>query len=172
VYDVVPVRLFRISRAVPKMLGPCRNEFKPQIAIRPARTEAEITAHFFIRKEVFVQEQGIFRGSDEDEFDKQAIPLICRVDGHIAGTVRVYPVSNNTWIGGRLAVLKAFRVFGVGSLLVKAAVKTVKQRGCTKFLAHIQPQNVRFFKKLGWLPTGNTAIISGLMHHEMCANLD
>jgi len=154
------------------MLAPCRNKLGPQIVIRPARTEEEIAAHFSIRKNVFVQEQAIFRDSDEDEFDKQAIPLICRVDGHVAGTVRVYPVSGSTWVGGRLAVLKEFRAFGIGSLLVKAAVETVKEQGCTEFLAHIQPQNVRLFKKLGWLPTGNTEIVNDLMHHEMRANLN
>lgn len=154
------------------MPTPCRQNIKPQLEIHPARTQEERAAHFSIRKAVFIQEQRVFRDSDEDAFDEKAIPLICRVDGRIAGTVRVYPVSNNTWMGGRLAVLQEFRVFGVGSLLVKAAVRTVKQQGCNKFLAHIQPQNVSFFRKLGWLPTGNTAIVSGLIHHEMQANLE
>ena len=154
------------------MLETCRNKVRPEIEIRPAKTQEEIAAHFSIRKEVFVHEQGVFRSSDEDEFDKKAIPLICEVDGHIAGTVRVYPINNNTWMGGRLAVLQEFRVSRAGPLLVKAAVETVKQRGCTKFLAHIQPQNVRFFSKLGWLPTGTKAIVGGLIHHEMRANLE
>jgi len=154
------------------MLHSSLNSVKPKIEVRPASTHAEIAAHFSIRKEVFVHEQGMFAESDQDEFDAKALPLICEVDGHIAGTVRVYPLNNRIWMGGRLAVLKDFRVFRIGPLLVKAAVKTVKEQDCTKFLAHIQPQKVKFFRELGWFPTGNTVSISGLSHYEMEAKLE
>ena len=153
------------------MLEAVRNSLKPEIKVGIARTNKEIDAHFSIRRQVFVHEQGIFEESDQDEFDEKAIPIICEVDGRIAGTVRVYRLKNNTWMGGRLAVLKEFRVFRAGPLLVKEAVKIVKQQGCTKFIAHIQPQNVRFFKRLGWKPTGNEVYINGIIHQEMQADM-
>jgi hypothetical protein len=34
-----------------------------------------------------------------------------------------------------------------GALLVKEAMKRVKKKGCTRFTAHIQENNVSFFKK-------------------------
>ena len=154
------------------MLKKCQSILKPETKAKIAQTKEEIEAHFFIRKQVFVEEQRIFEGSDRDEHDEKAIPLVCEVDGHIAGTVRVYPLTNGTWVGGRLAVLKEFRVYKVGQLLVKEAVRTVKKKGCSTFLACIQPRNVQFFRKLGWMLTGKEETINGITHQVMKADLN
>ncbi len=144
---------------------------KPRLRTRLARTDEERKAHFAIRMEVFVREQGLFEETDSDEHDERAIPIVCMVDDTIAGTVRVYQLEGNTWVGGRLAVLKEFRSYLVGPHLVKKAVKIVKARGCTKFFAHIQPQNVRFFQRLGWALTGEELEVKGIAHHVMEADL-
>ena len=144
---------------------------KPKLRTRLAQTPKEREAHFAIRKEVFVKEQGLFKESDVDEHDERAIPIICTVDGVIGGTVRVYPLEGDTWVGGRLAVLKEYRTYVVGPLLVKKAMKTVRERGCETFLAYIQPQNVRFFERLRWKPTGEELSIKGVTHCVMKADL-
>lgn len=138
---------------------------------RVAGTSEEIAEHFAIRKEIFVHEQQLFLDTDIDEYDTNAIPIICTVNGSIAGTVRVYRREGDTWFGGRLAVRKEFRAYMVGPSLVRKAVKTVKEHGCTTFLAHIQPQNVRFFTKLGWSRTGEEVEIKGVVHQVMKADL-
>ena len=143
----------------------------PKLRTRLATSDAEREVHFAIRRKVFVDEQGLFKETDVDEHDERAIPIICTVDDAIAGTVRVYPREGNTWVGGRLAVLKDYRTYLVGPLLVKKAMKTVKERGCTKFLAYIQPQNVRFSERLRWTPTGEEVIIKGVTHCVMEADL-
>ena len=145
---------------------------KPKLRTRLAETPKEREAHFAIRKEVFVKEQCLFKESDVDENDARAIPLICTVDGVIGGTVRVYPLEGDTWVGGRLAVLKEYRTYVVGPLLVKKAMKTVRERGCKTFHAYIQPQNVRFFARLRWKPTGEELSIKGVPHCVMKADLD
>lgn len=139
--------------------------------IKIARTKEELEAYFLIRRRVFVGEQKLFEESDKDEFDSSAIPLIGEVNNNIVGTVRIYPLSDTTWMGGRLAVLKEFRVYSVGRRLVKEAIKIVKEQGCTEFLAYIQPQNLRFFKKLGWNPVGKEVHINGCIHQVMQADL-
>jgi putative N-acetyltransferase (TIGR04045 family) len=145
---------------------------RPRLRTRIARTDEERQAHFTIRKEIFVKEQGLFQQTDIDSHDEEAIPIICTVNGSIGGTVRVYPLGHDVWVGGRLAVLKDFRSYVVGPLLVKKAIKTVKARGCTRFLAHIQVQNVRFFERLGWSLTGEKVTINGVRHHVMEADLE
>ena len=144
---------------------------KARLRTRIVQTDQERKAHFAIRKEVFVREQGLFQETDVDSNDERAIPIICTVNGTIGGTVRVYPLGDNTWIGGRLAVLQDFRSCLVGPLLVKEAMKTVKERGCTRFLAHIQFKNVRFFERLGWSLTGEQLVINGIKHYVMEADL-
>lgn len=153
------------------MLETGRNGLKPEIKVGIARTNKEIDAHFYIREQVFVDEQRIFKESDKDKFDEKAIPLICEVNNNIVGTVRVFPLMNNTWMGGRLSILKEFRDNSVGTLLVTEAAKIVKKQGCTKFLAYIQPQNVEFFQKLGWKLTGKEVWINTIIHKLMEADL-
>ena len=154
------------------MVSKKRSLVKSKVNTRIAETPEEVEAHFTIRRKVFVNEQGLFKESDRDEFDENAVPIICEVENKIVGTVRVYPVDDRTWVGGRLAVLPEGRVYMAGPALVKEAVKTVKQKGCLEFLAYIQPQNVRFFKKLGWKPLGKAVDINGITHQIMEADLE
>jgi putative N-acetyltransferase (TIGR04045 family) len=138
-----------------------------------ARSEKERAAAFAIRNQIFVREQGIFKDSDCDEHDDASTHLVAKYDDNIVGTVRLYPTDSGVghWIGGRLAVQKAFRVYGVGALLVKEAMKRVKKRGGIVFTAHIQEKNVPFFKKLGWEPIGSVETYLDRPHQLMRADL-
>jgi hypothetical protein len=56
--------------------------------------------------------------------------------------------------------------------LVKFAVQTMKSGGeCKRFLAYVQPQNVRFFQRLGWTPIGDPEEYHGIPHQLMEADL-
>ncbi len=140
-----------------------------------ARNRLEREQAFAIRHSVFVEEQKVFSGSDRDEHDAASTHLVAEKDSRLIGTVRVFadPESGNgRWIGGRLAVHRDFRIYRVGAGLVKEAMKRVKKRGCTIFSAHIQEQNVPFFKKLGWKPAGLPETFCGRPHQLMEADLD
>ncbi len=145
-----------------------------QLICHSARTAQETARAFEIRKQVFVREQKMFKDSDKDEHDNESIHLVAKIDGKIIGTVRVFPGkhSDRHWIGSRLAVLKGYRTFHVGILLVKEAMKRVKKKGCTAFTAHIQEKNINFFSKLGWKPVGPLEDYFGRPHQIMQADLD
>lgn len=144
------------------------------IVYHSARTDDERSQAFAIRHAVFVKEQRLFIGSDEDKHDRSAILLVARKNDRIIGTVRIFPVDsqgNGHWVGGRLAVQRDFRVFRVGAGLVREAMRQVKKRGCTVFSAHIQEKNVRFFQKLGWAAVGPMEVYYGHPHQLMLADL-
>jgi putative N-acetyltransferase (TIGR04045 family) len=109
-------------------------------------------AYFRLRQEIFATEQGLFSGSDSDEHDAQATPIVAlgRVLGiatELVGVVRIYPAGGGTWYGGRLGVAREYRRVGaVGGALIYTAVSTAHAHGCTRFLATVQPQNVRYFE--------------------------
>jgi radical SAM protein (TIGR04043 family)/putative N-acetyltransferase (TIGR04045 family) len=139
----------------------------------PVRTKAEQERAFEIRKEVFVLEQKIFSNSDIDENDPKSIHLVAEWNNQVVGTVRVFPVDNNGhWIGGRLAVKKEYRNTGAGELLVHEAIQCVKSRGCTKFTARIQLENVSFFSRVGWKTIEPVKDYFGRPHQLMEADLD
>jgi putative N-acetyltransferase (TIGR04045 family) len=143
------------------------------VIIRQAIKDEEIKEVFAIRKEVFIDEQKIFQNSDIDENDKNSIYLIAEDDNIIIGTVRIYPSGNDdTWVGGRLAVRNKHRGSRAASLLSQEAVNLAKIKGCRKFVATIQEQNVNFFKRLGWKTTGGIFNYLGVPHQPMEADLN
>jgi putative N-acetyltransferase (TIGR04045 family) len=145
-----------------------------EFTFRIAETEKELEESFRLRHEVFVKEQKIFLETDIDEHDNDAIHIVAieELTGNVIGVVRCYRKEGDTWFGGRLGAAPPYRNGQVGSNLVRLAVKTVKSRGCKKFLAYIQPQNVKFFERLGWKTVGEPIIYQGLPHQLMEADLN
>jgi putative N-acetyltransferase (TIGR04045 family) len=133
----------------------------------------ELAEQFRIRHVVFVDEQGIFAGSDRDEHDDGAstIHVLGLVDGAAAGTVRLYPTGGTLWRGDRLAVLPEFRHAGLGAPLVRFAVATAARLGGSRMYAQIQLANTRFFRALGWYPVGEPADYVGVVHQQMAIEL-
>ena len=143
-------------------------------------TEAERCAHFKIRHQVFVIEQGLFGGArgghdtDARDGDPATIHVIGRADETICGTVRLYPLgpgAGGRWKGDRLAVLAGYRHLGLGAPLVRFAVSSAARLGGREMEAFIQPANVAFFRWLGWRPTGNLVDYAGILHQRMLIDL-
>jgi len=144
------------------------------LACRAVATPEELAAHFRIRHQVFVVEQGLFGGSsgwdrDVHDDDPETVHVVGLSDGVPCGTVRLYPVPGvpGRWKGDRLAVLDGHRHSGLGAPLVRFAVATAGDRGGREMEAYIQPANVRFFEWLGWRPTGGLVTYAGIPHQRM-----
>jgi putative N-acetyltransferase (TIGR04045 family) len=138
---------------------------------RVARSESDRRAHWAIRQAVFVEEQLVFDGSDQDarDADDRTVHVVGLVDGTIAGAVRLYPLDDDgqLWLGDRLAVLPQFRTSGLGRPLVRFAVSTASGLGGAQMNAHVQVSNVRFFERLGWQCEGPQESYVGLIHQPM-----
>ena len=145
------------------------------VVCRPACTAGERAEHLTIRHQVFVDEQAVFRGSDLDSRDgeESTIAVLGYSDGIAVGTVRLFPldVVEGRWQGDRLAVLSAYRTHGVGAPLVSYAVAAAGAHGGRTMVAHIQPANVVFFRRLGWTRAGEPEVYAGLPHQPMCIDL-
>jgi putative N-acetyltransferase (TIGR04045 family) len=127
-----------------------------------------------IRHQVFVVEQRLFTGSDQDvhDDDPQTRHVLGLLGDLIVGTVRLYPIDGSgQWKGDRLAVLPAYRHTRLGRPLVNFAVRTAGEAGGDVMLAHVQPQNVAFFERLGWRCVGEPAPYVGVMHQQMAIDL-
>jgi putative N-acetyltransferase (TIGR04045 family) len=143
------------------------------LVCREARTPVEVADHHAIRHRVFVEEQGIFDGSDRDDRDGLAVKLVGYLDGVAAGSVRLFEVDERRglWQGDRLAVLPAHRLSGLGAPLVWCAVAVAGARGGATMVAHIQLENVTFFARLGWAVVGEVETYVGLPHQPMAITL-
>lgn len=143
-----------------------------------AEDEKELDDYFRLRHDVFVKEQKIFSETDIDKYDTDPFHKVIHIvsvkvpDREIVGAVRCYRKEGDTWVGGRLSVAPGYRHGRVGAGLVKFAVETMKSGDCKIFLAYVQPQNVRFFIRLGWTPIGEPEMYHGFPHQLMEADLD
>jgi putative N-acetyltransferase (TIGR04045 family) len=136
--------------------------------------DEERALHLAIRHAVFVEEQGLFNGSDRDEHDRD--PATLHVLGYwgteAAGAVRLYPLAEpGRWKGDRLAVLPPFRRHGIGAPLVRFAVGTASRLGGLVMVAQVQPANVPFFERLGWYRVGDPSPYVGRLHQRMAIGL-
>jgi putative N-acetyltransferase (TIGR04045 family) len=141
-------------------------------------TEAwELRGYARLRRETFCVEQGLFQLGDHDEHDVIATPIIAVSDAavcfdEVVGCVRIFPCDEaGVWYGSRLSVAPEWR--GVGSLvtgLIRAAVRTAHARGCKRFLATVQRQNVPLFRRLHWRDLEEMEV-RGRVHMLMQADL-
>jgi putative N-acetyltransferase (TIGR04045 family) len=131
-----------------------------------AETEEELEKAYSVRHEIFVKEQGLFAGSDRDEFDSRAIHIIALLYGEVIGTVRIYEREENVWFGSRLAVLKPFRG-RVGKVLIEKAKELVKKKKAKRFMAYIQLPNIPFFRRHRWKSVGDIIDYHGTPHQLM-----
>ena len=151
--------------------APIRSRRSCRIAAEPD----ELTVHHRIRHQVFVEEQGLFDGSDVDSWDAAAgaVHVLGLWDGQPVGAVRLFPLDPSTdlWQGDRLAVLPPYRVRNLGIPLVRFAVATAAARGGREMVAHIQPANVAFFERIGWRTYGEIETYVGVPHQPMAIDL-
>jgi putative N-acetyltransferase, MSMEG_0567 N-terminal domain family len=148
----------------------------PGYYIRAASKRFEAEGAAALRHRVFVEEQGIFASHDRDSIDLIATHLVAlstyaHEADQVVGTVRVHEEAPRLWWGSRLAVDRGFRAVGrLGTELIRLAVCMANARGCDRFLAHVQMQNVPLFCRLHWQPLEEVTF-HGTPHMRMQADL-
>lgn len=139
-----------------------------------ATSPQEIQAYFALRRSIFVEEQGVFATHDLDEYDSISYPIVAvhAETLEVVGIVRIYEPEPGLWYGGRLGVHPDYRRVGqIGKGLIHKAVTTANTWGCHRFLATVQLQNVRFFRRLHW-DSLQEITICDRPHHLMEAELN
>ncbi|MGK7909818.1 MAG: MSMEG_0567/Sll0786 family nitrogen starvation N-acetyltransferase [Synechococcus sp.] len=149
----------------------------PNYQYELAKSPQHLQGYFSLRKSIFCEEQGLFPHSDIDRIDDTAFPIVAIERDWVAGdrvlgVVRIYEAKLRLWYGGRLGVHALYRSRGrVGKGLIHKAVTTANAWGCDRFLATVQLQNVRFFRRLHWNSLEEITLF-GQRHHLMEADLN
>lgn len=120
-----------------------------------------------IRTKVFVEEQGF--QNEFDEIDGYAVHFVAfSEDDFPIGVCRVFGDNElNSFILGRLAVLKEYRGNGCGAELVREALRYVKKEGGKRLTLHAQCASRCFYEKLGFIGYGETEYDEGCPHIKM-----
>lgn len=118
----------------------------------------------FVRKQVFIIEQGIDPKDEWDELDKDAVHFVSFGTTAVpTGTCRL---TEDGQIG-RLAVLPAYRHQGYGEMLINRAVKVAREMGIRNVFLHAQVDVQTFYEKQDFRSDGKMFLEAGKMHIRM-----
>ncbi|WP_076478285.1 MSMEG_0567/sll0787 family protein [Williamsia sterculiae] len=157
--------------------GRRRADVTPGFLVRRVDGGSELTAYRRLRRETFVDEQGLFTGDDHDEVDDdpRAVVLVATgADDAVLGGVRLSPhgvPDIGWWTGSRLVVARGAHASGIGAALVRAACAHAQEHGVLRFEATVQRRHWAMFTRLGWTILSDCEV-AGVGHSRMRSPID
>jgi predicted GNAT family N-acyltransferase len=117
-----------------------------------------------VRERVFIEEQGVPRELEWDEWDESSEHAVaCDSKGRAIGTARLAPGGRI----GRMAVLRGRRGHGVGTALLEALLRRARERSLTEVTLHAQLHAAGFYRRFGFSARGGEFSEAGIPHVEM-----
>ncbi len=124
-----------------------------------------------LRRQVFIDEQGIAEADEIDDLDAACVHLLARIDGQDAGTARIL-IDGAIGKIGRICVVPGQRGTGLGAALVNAAMNYLRdQPSITHAKLGAQDHAIGFYARLGFAPTGPFYDDAGIPHQDMIREL-
>ncbi len=125
-------------------------------------------AHY-IRRKVFIEEQGVSEEVELDGTDEFAMHVVLYYMEKPVATGRVLKMSDakDEIVVGRVAVLKEYRGKHLGDLAVRLLIRRAFDAGFTKQVIHSQLSAKSFYEKLGFVAVGGEYEEAGIPHINM-----
>ena len=130
-------------------------------------SDRELEGAFEVRKQVFVEEQGIPEDLELDELDMEAMHMVVKDGEGIVGTARVLFLAASQAKLERMAILKPFRRRGIGKGIISFLDEEFKNRGTEQVVLHAQCSAVNFYKSCGFEESGSPFWEAGIKHVKM-----
>jgi predicted GNAT family N-acyltransferase len=137
-----------------------------ELVIKQVENEYELDRCLFIRKSVFVNEQGVPLDQEYDEWDNAntVIPHIIVYDGETpVATSRLRVVEGVAKLE-RICVMKDYRKYGVGKMLVDYMEQLAREQGLTQAKLNGQTQAASFYERLGYVQSSEVFLESNIPH--------
>ncbi len=127
----------------------------------------------FVRKKVFVEEQGFREDSEFDETDHTAMHLLVTDEEKPVAAARLFPKGNaaGVWQLGRICVLKEYRGTGLGAAVLSEAEQKAKTLGAVRVELGAQQRASGFYEKCGYQVCGEEYMDEFCPHVEMGKDL-
>jgi predicted GNAT family N-acyltransferase len=128
--------------------------------------EDDLRKAFHIRKEVFVEEQGVPLEDEFDEFDHlngQCEHILVYFEEQPVGTGRVRWVNEFGKLE-RICIMEPYRKSGLGKVIITALEEIAQEKGAARVKLHGQTHAEGFYKKLGYKSSQSVFIEDGIPH--------
>jgi len=143
---------------------------KNSFSIIRATDETEQKGCFAVRREVFVEEQGVPEELEWDDVDRrgEAVYLVAVHEGEVLGCLRLHSLDRVSLKVERLAVRTLWRGYGVGAALMEAAERWAREHGYKRLVLNAQVHVVNFYLRLGYTKISHSLFEeAGILHAAM-----
>lgn len=130
-------------------------------------TEAEKATCADLRREVFIDEQGVSEAEEIDGLDSICTHVIATSEGVPVGAAR-FRVNGDAVKIQRVCVSKVFRGRGAGAAIITFITDHARKNGLARFVRlGAQSHALDFYRKLGFEAYGDEYIDAGIPHRDM-----
>lgn len=140
------------------------------IEVRPAAGPHEVWAALDLRREVFVDEQGVAIEEDRDGRDDAALHLVALLDGVMVGTCRLLGDGDRVKLG-RMVVRASARGQGIAGLLLAEADARARDLGAARIVLGAQLTARGVYERAGYAAYGDVFDDAGIPHVMMGKDL-
>jgi predicted GNAT family N-acyltransferase len=130
-------------------------------------SDGDLEGAFQVRREVFVEQQGIPESIVFDNLDGEAMHVLVRIGDQATGTARIRFLGARQAKLERMAVLKTFRNKGIGKGIVSFMIDNLRSKQVEKVVLHAQQEVVEFYRKCGFQQEGPPFWEAGIKHVKM-----
>jgi len=137
------------------------------VTFKLVTNDEELRGALEVRRQVFVEEQGVSEDLEYDGLDGEALHIVVKDGERVIGTARVrFPTTNQAKVE-RMAVLKPFRGRGIGSNIISFLKGELKTKRIEHVVLHAQYVLTAFYKSCGFEETGAPFWEAGIKHIKM-----
>jgi predicted GNAT family N-acyltransferase len=136
------------------------------VDVRAARGEDELDAAFALRREVFVEEQGVPLDEELDDRDAEALHLVALDGAAVVGTCRLLETGDALKLG-RMAVAATARRRGIAARLLEEAEVQALARGVRVIRLSSQVGARAVYERAGYTAYGAPFVEAGIDHVMM-----
>ncbi|HUV75501.1 MAG TPA: GNAT family N-acetyltransferase [Dehalococcoidales bacterium] len=138
-----------------------------ELTYKFVENETELKGAFEVRRQVFVEEQGVAGELEFDKDDREALHMVVKDGQGVIGTARVLFFTDNQAKLERIAVLKPLRRRGIGRGIISFLDEELENGGVEQVVLHAQCVAAVFYRSCGFVETGSTFWEVGIKHIKM-----
>ncbi|NLV10733.1 GNAT family N-acetyltransferase [Halomicrobium sp. HM KBTZ05] len=133
--------------------------------------DADLEPAFDVRRDVFVDEQGVDEAIEIDGKDPDATHVLAEVDGVPVATARLRVIDDGVGKVERVAVRGPHRESGVGRQVMHRIEQLAIDDGLDRLELHSQTRVEGFYERLGYETVSDEFDEAGIPHVEMRKDL-
>ena len=137
------------------------------ITFKLVTNDEELKGALEVRRQVFVQEQGVAEDLEYDGHDGEALHMVVKDGERVIGTARVRFLTTNQAKIERMAVLRPFRQRGIGSNIISFLKGELENKQIEHVVLHAQCEVTAFYKSCGFEEIGPPFWEAGIKHVKM-----